>query len=69
MGGPKEGWTVYARNVHSAAGGIQDRMNVYLRTQLGMQRRQVEAWARQHPGAILDHLRQFYKAEGIGFPY
>jgi hypothetical protein len=49
MGGPKEGWVIYARNVHTAAGGIQDRLNVYLRNQLNMQQRQLEAWARSHP--------------------
>jgi RHS repeat-associated protein len=36
LGGPEEGWVVYARNYHTAAGGIQDRLNQFLRGRLNI---------------------------------
>jgi hypothetical protein len=69
LGGPKEGWVVYARNYHTAAGGIQDRLNQFLRGRLNMAQRGLEEWARQNPEKILPLLREFYQHEGIPFPY
>jgi RHS repeat-associated protein len=69
LGGPKEGWVVYTRAPHTAAGGIQDRLNQFLRGRLNMAQRELEAWARQHPDEILPWLREFYRQEGIPFPY
>jgi hypothetical protein len=69
LGGPKEGWVVYARNYHTAAGGIQDRLNQFLRGRLNMAQRELEEWARQNPEKILPLLREFYQHEGIPFPY
>jgi hypothetical protein len=69
MGGPVEGWVVYARNNHTAAGGLQDRLNVFLREQLGKSQRELETWARENPSELLPHLRRFYEQQGIPFPY
>jgi hypothetical protein len=69
LGGPKEGWVVYAKAPHTATGGIQDRLNTFLREQSGKKQRELETWARQHPDEILPWLREFYQREGILFPY
>jgi hypothetical protein len=69
MGGPKEEWVVYARKHHAAGGGIQDRLNQFLKARLNMTQRKVEEWARQNPDKILPLLREFYQREGVNFPY
>jgi hypothetical protein len=35
MGGPKQGWTVYARQQHQTIEGIQGRLNTFLRDKTG----------------------------------
>ena len=69
MGGPRDGWTVYARNFHATVEGIQGRLNSFLRGKLNLQQRELEQWARDNPKKLLPLLREFYKAEGIPFPY
>ncbi len=68
MGGPEEGWIVYAKKPHYNADGLQGRLNSYLQDKLGMSQRELEEWARENPDKILDTLRDFYKDENIPFP-
>jgi WXG100 family type VII secretion target len=70
MGGPKQGWIVYAQNPHNANHMIHGRMNRYLREQTGIADQDaLEAFARANPDQILPHLRDFHATEGIPFPY
>ncbi len=69
MGGPLEGLVIYVRQPHTASGALQDRLNTYLRTSLGMAQRELEAWGRENPSKLLPYLREFYKQENIPFPY
>ncbi len=69
MGGPDNGWAVFARSPHNAGQAIQGRLNTFLQNELGMPQRKLETWARKNPVEILKHLREFYKGEGIPFPY
>ena len=69
MGGPRNGWTVYARGPHATVEGIQGRLNSFLRGKLNLQQRELEQWARENPKKLLPLLREFYKAEGIPFTY
>jgi len=67
MGGPEDGWTVYAQDPHTS--GIQMRLNNHLTEITGMRQRELEEWARENPEDLLPYLREFYKNEGIDFPY
>jgi hypothetical protein len=69
MGGPKEGWTVFARQPHQMVEGIQGRLNTFLRGKTGLGQRELEAFGRANPEQLLPYLREFYKKEGIPFPY
>jgi RHS repeat-associated protein len=69
LGGPKEGWVVYTRAPHTAAGGIQKRLDDFLTGRLNMSLNDMRKWARQNPEKILPLLREFYQHEGIPFPY
>jgi len=69
LGGPEEGWVVYARNYHTAAGGIQKKLDDFLTGHLKMSLDDMRKWARQNPEKILPLLREFYQREGIPFPY
>jgi len=74
MGGPTEGWIVYARGVvgnsHVEREAIQNRTNVFLRERTGIAGQlDLEDWARRNPSRIVEHLRVFYALEGITFPY
>ena len=66
----RDGMTVYARNVHATVEGIQGRLNSFLRGRLNLQQRELEQWsAGDNPKKLLPLLREFYKGEGIPFPY
>jgi len=69
LGGPKQGWIVYAKDSHIASGGIQDRLNKFLIGHFSMSQRAFESWAQRSPDRILPLLREFYEKEGIPFPY
>jgi hypothetical protein len=69
LGGPKEGWVVYAKAPHTATGGIQKRLDDFLTERLNTSLNDMRKWARQNPEKILPLLREFYQHEGIPFPY
>ncbi len=69
MGGPTEGWVVYALQPHNANNAIHGRLNTFLRQRTGLQQRPLEEWARGNTDALLPMLREFYEGEGIQFPY
>jgi hypothetical protein len=69
LGGPKEGWVVYAKAPHTATGGIQKKLDDFLTGRLNMSLNDMRKWARQNPEKILPLLREFYQHEGIPFPY
>ncbi len=69
LGGPEEGWVVYARNYHTATGRIQKRLDDFLTGRLNTNLDDMRKWARQNPEKILPLLREFYQHEGIPFPY
>jgi RHS repeat-associated protein len=69
LGGPEEGWVVYAKAPHTATGGIQKRLDDFLTERLNTSLNDMRKWARQNPEKILPLLREFYQHEGIPFPY
>jgi hypothetical protein len=69
LGGPKEGWVVYAKAPHTTAGRIQKRPDDFLTERLNTSLNDMRKWARQNPEKIRPLLREFYQHEGIPFPY
>jgi hypothetical protein len=69
MGGPREGWVVYAKQEHATLEGIQGRLNTFLRGKTDLPQRELESWGRENPDKLLPLLREFYKGEKIPFPY
>jgi hypothetical protein len=69
MGGPLQGWTVYAKQPHQKDTLIHGRLKTFLIDKLGMPWMKLQEWARANPEEILPYLRKFYKTEGIAFPY
>jgi hypothetical protein len=71
LGGPVEGWCVYARNAHTAIGRIQQSLDTYLVRTLNRPLSEVREFARANPDLILPSIRDFYRTQfrGITFPY
>jgi hypothetical protein len=69
MGGPEDGWAIFAKQPHTQGGAIQDRLNKFLVEKTGKAESEIYDWARKQPDELLPWLRDFYKNEGIQFPY
>jgi len=70
MGGSPDGWIVYVkRGSHWGTEALHGRLYEFLKKRLNMNPREIEAWAKMNPNKILELLREFYKSEGIPFPY
>jgi len=73
FGGPAdEGWIAFVKSTeHATKEGIQGRLNDYVMKKLNWTQgqRKLEEFAKANPDQILPVLRDFYKQEGIPFPY
>ena len=69
LGGPEQGWGVYAKNFHTSTGNLQQELNSYLMKATNLTFDEMKDWAKRTPDQVLPHLRAFYSKKGIPFPY